>query len=276
MAPFTNPVLQSFVSVAIPLAVMVLTAHSGLFDSIEVETGYDHYAEPADSKLGPIPFPSFIKMPANALVNIGYLLVALYWGVYIFISNNKLASIQNMDAYLMYVLVWMMFLYGPIQFARIVTQNREWAILDQWVTLPIFAWVMVTCKTLLTDWQPRVAVLTMMASIMSYNLVFTMEQGFDVALLPHIVYAVSSSWNLCTKYTPPGYKRDFGAAVLMCAGFVALKVADFHLAQFGAFQEFTGHFWSKICDALQAHFALKVLFKVSLVRGARNLAKKLF
>ncbi|XP_041469802.1 transmembrane protein 187-like [Lytechinus variegatus] len=276
MAPFTNPVLQSFLSVAVPLAVLVLIVHSGLFDSIKVETGYDHYAEPADSKLGPIPFPSCIKMPANALVNIGYMLVAMYWGIYIFISNNQLTSIQNMDAYLMYVLVWMMFLYAPVQFARIITQKQEWAILDQWVTLPIFAWVMVTCKTLLTDWQPKFVVLTILASLMSYNLVFTMEQGFDIALLPHIVYAVSASWDLCSKYTPPGYRRDFGMAVLMCAGFVVLKVCDFHLAQFWIFQELTGHFWSKVCDALQAHFALQVLFKVSLIRGARNLAKKLF
>lgn len=276
MASFTNPVLQSFISVTVPLGVMLLTIYSGLYDTVKAETGYDHYAEPADSKLGPIPFPSFIKMPANTLVNIGYLLVALYWGVYTFICNSKLSSIQNTDAYLIYVMVWMMFFYGPIQCARIVTQHHRWAVLDQWVTLPIFAWVMVMSRTLQTEWQPRQTVVTMLASIMSYNLVFTMEQGFDVALLPHIVYAVSSSWSVCTKYAPPGYKQKFAAAVLMCAGFVILKVADFHLAKMSPFQELTGHFWSKVCDFLQAHFALHVFFSIGLIRGARNLAKKLF
>ncbi|XP_072167491.1 transmembrane protein 187-like isoform X2 [Diadema setosum] len=276
MASFNYPVLQSFVSVVVPLTLMILIVYSGIFDHIEVETGYDHYAEAADSTLGPIQFPASIKMPANALVNIGYPLVALYWGVYTFVFNSKLTSIQNLDAYLLYVMVWMIFLYGPVQFVRIVTQTREWAFLDQWVTLPIFGWVMVISKTMMTEWQPKVATLTMAASIMSYNLIFTIEHGFEVALLPHVVYAISSGWSATKKYTPPGYMRNFVAAVLTCAGFVLLKVADFHLAQYKPFQDLTGHFWSKVCDVLQAHYALKLFFSISVVRGARNLAKKLF
>jgi hypothetical protein len=49
----------------------------------------------------------------------------------------------------------------------------------------------------------------------------------------------------------------FFLAALFCAGFVLLKVYDHKVASFGgAFERFTGHFWSKMCDAAQLHFVL--------------------
>ena len=63
-----------FFSVAVlcPLCIAFTIAGFGVLDRAKVDTDFNHYAEKADPS-------SFLKMPANALVNIAYSLVGIYW-----------------------------------------------------------------------------------------------------------------------------------------------------------------------------------------------------
>src|SRR5690348_10028962 len=96
-----------------------------MFSNIPIECGGEHYAEPYDSN-------SHLKMPMNALVNIGYILVGFSW---LHFSYKRLKRDNHL--FIMFSLLAM--IYGPIQYLRITQQSRLYGILDQWITLPFFA-----------------------------------------------------------------------------------------------------------------------------------------
>src|SRR5437870_4296900 len=98
---------------------------------IAVELGPAAYAEPYDAD-------TLLKMPANALVNGLYVVVGLAWlartrGP----AHATLRPLRaRFDAFALMAIA-----YGALQFTRIVTQDRLFAVLDQWATFPFFAYV---------------------------------------------------------------------------------------------------------------------------------------
>lgn len=90
------------------------------FERVDVELGLEYYAEKGDPS-------TFLKMPANASVNLGYLLVGLYWLWKIHKLEKKLKD----QAFFYYLFSWMSVFYALVQFGRIVTQTRLFAVIDQ-------------------------------------------------------------------------------------------------------------------------------------------------
>ena len=65
--------LSSFLYVLFPLLSAFAVAWTfTIFERAKVELGVEHYAEKGDPS-------TFLKMPANASVNLGYVLVGIYW-----------------------------------------------------------------------------------------------------------------------------------------------------------------------------------------------------
>jgi hypothetical protein len=190
---------------------------------------------------------------------------------------------------------WMSVIYGPIQLHRILSQSYSSAVLDQWITLPIFAWVVVwarhlsaesetgdsqteqgsaiategvtsdSCPLTVTD----LAIMT--GSVASYGLVLLLDYGFEVALGCHIAAAVGAAVCCYRRQAPiPAARRAFIKGAFCCAGFVGLKLLDQQLANLHPFfSRVSGHFLSKICDVLQIHYSLQffdVLSKQSRLR----------
>jgi len=229
------------------------------FKDVLVESGPLHYAEPYDAD-------SFLKMPMNAIVNIGYVIVGIHW----------LQRIQKMNAplwasKLSTLFAYFAIIYGPLQFMRITTQTRFWGILDQWITPPFFSIVSIWNigiylsplkfqKDVKQFWI--IAMCIMSFAALSYLLAVFHPLGFEVALGIQIVGAVSTSFIPLSKMSfDRRLLKPFLFAILSCSAFVILKVLDHHLAKYFFFQKFTGHFWSKIADVLQVHFVLVFLEK---------------
>jgi hypothetical protein len=191
------------------------------FDNVIVEGGPSHYAEFYDES-------SFLKMPYNALVNIGYIILGIFWLRRIatrrFYYWPFFASFSVLVRKQQEVITWRCFgdctvvstsigdqcffcsprtawtteetlisntiasllskavIYGPVQFMRIVTQERLWGILDQWITLPFFALVVAWNIALL--WRPSVlvTVLIEVVSVASYLMATVHPLGFEIAL----------------------------------------------------------------------------------------------
>jgi hypothetical protein len=209
----------------------------GPFDTIAVELGPAAYAEPFVAG-------SPLVMPANALVNVGYLVVGGYW-------LSRARTIER-GRHLVVAFATASLLYAFVQLARIVTQTRAAAIADQWATLPFFALVVAFALELSSQPRRWLQLAVVLASTASYLLALVHPRGFDLALAMHIAAAVTAClWSLRRENA-----AAFVAALLCCLGFVFLKLGDFWLAGFAPFQRLTGHFWSKVCDALQIHFVL--------------------
>ncbi|RMX37029.1 hypothetical protein pdam_00005066 [Pocillopora damicornis] len=83
-----------------------------IFERVNVELGLEYYAEKGDPS-------TFLKMPANASVNLGYLLVGLYW----LWKIRKLEKKLKDQAFFYYLFSWMSVFYALVQFGRIVTQT---------------------------------------------------------------------------------------------------------------------------------------------------------
>jgi len=222
------------------------------FKDVLVESGPLHYAEPYDAD-------SFLKMPMNAIVNIGYVIVGIHW----------LHRIQKMNAPLWASQLWIFFcwvsiIYGPLQFMRIATQTRFWGILDQWITLPYFSIVSIWNIGIYLSPQKKdikqfwmIAICILCFSILSYLLALLHPLGFEFALGIQIFAAVSTSLIPLSKMSfNRRLLKPYLFASLSCSAFVILKVMDHQLAKYVLFQRFTGHFWSKIGDVLQVHFVL--------------------
>jgi len=105
------------------IATCVLLAGSWM-DSVQVHLGLDHYAE----SLSPLS-TTWLPMPFNAVVNVGYVAVGVFWILHV--RNNAAWMMRADEAYLMYVLAWMLVLYGPVQLVRILS---HWRRLEFWTS----------------------------------------------------------------------------------------------------------------------------------------------
>lgn len=239
--------------VAVASCLCVATVCMGVFEGVFVQVGYEHYAEAPVAGL-----PAFLAMPFNSLINLAYVLLGVYW-----LQRNAGAP-QRPEAgprarYLKDVFAGMALVYGPVQWLRIGTQAHRAAVLDQWLTLPIFAWPVAWCLYLDRGWKPRVLLATECLSLCSYGLALLHPCGFEVALGAHIAAAVGQALLVQGRYGSTRSGVYLAMGVLSCLGFVVLKLCDHQLAQWHLFRRLTGHFWSKVCDVLQFHFAFLFL-----------------
>ena len=247
--------------------VVLLTG--SLMDNVHVNLGLQHYSESLS-----LLSTAFLPMPLNTIVNVGYVAVGVFWIRHVH-SLLTGGAISVDDAYLMFVLAWMLVLYGPVQFVRIVTHWRVAGILDQWYTLPIFAWVGVSCREIgrpcgrCNIWSVGII---MAVSVASYGLTLLHRYGFEVALAAHITGVVAQAWwvhhRSSSERNRQRRRAAFFRAVLCCFGFVTLKLADWRLVRLLPipFAVFTGHFWSKVADFMQAHYSCRFL-EASLPTG---------
>jgi len=226
-----------------------------MFDSVVVESGPTHYAEPFRGE-------TFLKMPANALVNLGYILVGLMW---LPVVSRFSATHRSFAVLFCIVSIF----YGPIQFGRIVTQSRMWGILDQWITLPFFAVVVVwnlKSLNLRTPW----CLLLLCCSVASYGLAGVFTFGFEIALAAHIVAVAATclaQWSVHSSAQSNVLLLALLRGLLWCFGFVILKLFDHSVTDateslFGT-RLLSGHFLSKLCDIMQIHAALTFFWMVS-------------
>ncbi|MBN3277188.1 TM187 protein, partial [Polyodon spathula] len=238
--------------VALSCSLCVAIATSGFFDSVLVDLGYEHYAERPVSLL-----PACLAMPFNSLVNLGYVLLGVYW-------LRRGTENAGRGAYFKDVFALMALVYGPIQWLRIATQARRLAVLDQWFTLPIFAWVPIWCHYIAGGWSPRHVLVVEAASLCSYGLALSHDLGFELALGCHVALAVTQGLRIQRRFGDSQSLACLAGAVLSCVGFVVLKLLDHRLAeQLWIFRHLSGHFCSKVCDVLQFHFSFLFLWRLT-------------
>lgn len=242
--------------VVIPLGMIAALSRTSVFSDVHVDLTYEHYAEERLDYL-----PAVVAMPCNCLVNVGYFLVGLYWlfwGGYI--------QEREDSRYLREVFAVMAICYAPVQWTRLATLQRAPAVLDQWVTLPIFAWVPAWIdhiEDLPRRWRSRRAAALELCSVLSYGLALAHELGFEAALACHVTFAVYKGVRVQVSHGDDRSRRHLLQAMASCAGFVGLKLLDHRLSEFWLFQRFTGHFWSKVCDVLQFHYSFCFLTTVT-------------
>ncbi|XP_004695244.1 PREDICTED: transmembrane protein 187 [Condylura cristata] len=240
---------QALLHVAVTTCLCAAATHTGAFAGAFVQVGYEHYAEAPVAGL-----PGCLAMPFNSLVNLAYVLLGLHW-------LRRRAGGPRLR-YLKDAFASMALLYGPVQWLRISTQARPAALLDQWVTLPIFAWPVVWGLYLDWGWRPRLFLAVEGLALSSYGLALLHPCGFEVALGAHIAAALGQALRAHRRHGSASSGTYLALAMLCCLGFVGLKLYDHELAQWYLFRRLTGHFWSKVCDVLQFHFAF--LFLMSL------------
>lgn len=257
---------SAFVLVVLLFGVCMAVTCSGLMDGVWTELGYEHYAERPRSWLPPL-----LAMPANSLVNLGYVVLGALW------LRQKVPG-PGGGGYHKDVFAWMVLAYGPVQWWRIASQAQRAAVLDQWLTLPIFAWVPVWVSHLLEEaggggggGRSRFpgALPVEAASLASYGLALTHRRGFELALGLHIAAALVAGLAAQRCLGDAVSRRHLLHAVASCSGFVALKLLDLPLARLdpglGLLSgPLTGHFWSKLCDLLQIHYTLCFMQHLSL------------
>lgn len=166
--------------VSLAFVIFVALANTGLFERVSVDLSYEHYAEQRVEHL-----PPFLAMPCNNLVNVAYVLMGLYW-----LRWPRAADEAARSLYVRQVFALMALFYAPVQWTRLATLRRAPAVLDQWLTLPIFAWVPVWIHhvELLRSPDQRgasfvgYAASLEAASALSYGLALLHERGFEVAL----------------------------------------------------------------------------------------------
>ncbi|XP_033647586.1 transmembrane protein 187-like [Asterias rubens] len=241
-------VLMSLLPVVVSTSLMIMVVSHGIFDPIKVDLGFEHYAEKPDFTIGSYKLPDWLKlaMPLNALVNIGYVIIGFYWifRTY-FAERNK--TVGSLHAYFAYTFAWMSIVYGPIQLGRILYQTHPSAILDQWVTLPFFTLVILWSKSFIIGWNLNVCLMFMLSSILSYNLVFFSEFGFEVSLILHAASVLNAMLAIHGKYTCEGNIKTLMLTFLAFVMFILFKVLDLHLPRYGdVFTEVSGHFLSKL------------------------------
>lgn len=241
-------------------------ASTPIFDSIEnVEMGFEHYAEKQSSFAAKY-FPS-LRMPLNTFVNVGYVVVGIYWLLKIYSLQTVL---QPKEQYCFRVFAWMSTVYGSVQCLRIYTQLRFFALLDQWLTLPIFAWFYIIGHVIKYKWNAKLFIAIIAASSCSYFLSNFFFRGFEVALSIHIICDVAIALSLYKQYHSPRVTMLFFLTLFACGGFVVLKLADFELLKYGDIFAFvSGHFLSKICDILQIHWTFDFFLAIIFQRNKR-------
>lgn len=247
--------------VSLLFALCAALASTRLFEDVAVDVTYAHYAERPVANM-----PAILAMPCNCLINLGYVCVGLYW-------LRGRDGEPRQSRYMREAFALMAIFYGPVQWVRLATLRRAPAVLDQWITLPIFAWVSAWIGV--TERLPENVRLSHVAavefaSILSYGLALVHELGFEVALGLHVAITVYKGLRVQGTH---GDTRSLGflrLAVCSCAGFVVLKLLDHWLAQFQLFQRFTGHFWSKVCDVLQFHYSFCFLTSLRHKTGSSD------
>lgn len=246
--------MSAVVHVLTPFVLCIALANTDIFNEVLVDVTYDHYAEKTVDSL-----PAFLAMPFNCLINLGYILLGIYWLLQPVTGRKDSRAV----AYAKNVFALMAIAYGPVQWVRLSTLRRAPSVLDQWFTLPIFAWVPVWCNVIVNGWSSRYTVIVETCSILSYGLALLHDRGFEVALGCHIAFAVFKGVQAQKSHGDAVSMRYFCLAVLSCFGFVVLKLLDHTLAEHWMFQKLTGHFWSKVCDILQFHYGFCFLTHLS-------------
>lgn len=256
---------RALLHVSLPFGLCVALANTSLFDGVEVDLSYDHYAEKRIDYL-----PGFLAMPCNCLVNLAYILMGLYWLLW-----HRDARETEQSRYMREVFAFMAVFYAPVQWTRLAVLQRAPAVLDQWFTLPIFAWVPVWISFIERSpakWSASHAAALELLSILSYGLALAHERGFEAALGCHVALAVYKGVRVQREHGDGGTRRYLLLAVLSCVGFVVLKLLDHWLARHRLFQRLTGHFWSKVCDVLQFHFSF--CFLTTLTQRTKTAARR--
>ncbi|XP_013870996.1 transmembrane protein 187 [Austrofundulus limnaeus] len=237
---------SALLHVFVPFTLCVFLANTSLFGQVQVDLTYEHYAEKKVDFM-----PALLAMPFNCLVNATYVFLGLYW-----LFWRRGVEETEQSCYLRQVFALMALLYGPVQWTRLATLRRAPAVLDQWFTLPIFAWVLVWLDFVeRAKWRASYAARVELCSVVSYSLALAHERGFDVALGFHVALAAFKGIRVQLARGDSLTAGYLLLALLSCAGFVVLKLLDLWLAQFWLFQTLTGHFWSKVFDVLQFHFS---------------------
>ncbi len=251
--------MSALVHVLIPFLLCIALANTHIFDKVLVDVTYDHYAEKKVDNL-----PAFLAMPFNCLINLGYILLGIYWILQPMSDNRDTRA----AAYTKDVFALMAVAYGPVQWVRLATLRRAPSVLDQWFTLPIFAWVLVWCHVVDKGWSSRYALMVESCSVLSYGLALFHDRGFEAALGFHIAFAAFKGVRAQMSLGDTASMRYLCLALLSCAGFVLLKLLDHSLAEYWVFQNLTGHSGPKF--ATFCSFITAFVFSLALVKMHTN------
>lgn len=269
---FTSTIITTFYVTVTYFIGMYYVIKLGYFDGVKTENGLKFYAEIAHPKLKEL-LPT-LQMPLNTLVNMGYLNVGLIVVAHAqkLLMNKKL---KDSDAAMFFIFAWSTFLYGHVQFWRIILQDHHHAVMDQWITLPIFAWVVAWTCHLYHGWSIVRNIAIVALSTASYCLAWYSPTGFEIALGGHIVCALFYATLLYSSTTSKKAGRAFWISLVMCCGFVGLKLLDLELPKYHpVFTTVSGHFLSKVCDFLQVYYVAQFFMHVNLAANNRSLKTK--
>lgn len=104
--------MSALVHVLIPLLLCIALANTHIFDKVLVDVAYDHYAEKKVDNL-----PAFLAMPFNCLINLGYILLGIYWILQPMSDNrDTCAAVYTKDVFALMAVT-----YGPVQWVRLAT-----------------------------------------------------------------------------------------------------------------------------------------------------------
>ena len=269
---FTSTIITTFYVTVAYFFAMHYVIKLGYFDEVHTENGLEFYAEKAHPKLKEI-LPS-LKMPLNTLVNMGYLNVGLIVIAHVqkLFMNKKLS---NSDAAMFFIFGWSSFLYGHVQFWRIILQEHREAVMNQWITLPIFAWTVAWTCHLYYGWSLLRNISIVAVSTMSYCLTWYSRYGFEISLGLHIATALLCGALLYCTTTSKKAGRAFWVSAVMCCGFVSLKLLDLELPKYHPlFTTVSGHFLSKICDFVQIYHVSQFFMHVNIAANNQMLKTK--
>ncbi|XP_064606532.1 transmembrane protein 187-like [Liolophura sinensis] len=261
---------KTFLQVTLVTGAVCSLVYFGFFDKVNVELGYKHYAEETILIQWLPALRHILRMPLNTLVCIGYLVVGIHW----LIHTEDLVeekSLMYTDGYVMTVFNWMSVFYGPLQCLRIVTQLHPFAVLDQWVTLPFFAWVVVWSVHCVRhnsqSWSTSIPVICVGLSLSSYCLTLVCNYGFEICLVIHIIASVVAGLRAYKRFSNDESRSSLLKAIFCCFGFVLLKVYDLEMKKLHwVFSTISGHFLSKICDIFQIHYVNSFFLNILITR----------
>ncbi|XP_046358232.2 transmembrane protein 187-like isoform X2 [Haliotis rufescens] len=263
---------KALASVSLFTVILAAIIYNGFFDSVLIELGFQHYAEkPSNFNMF---FPSFVKMPLNTAVNVGYIFLGAYWCAITTICREN-NVINDFDAFIFYLFNIMAGFYGAVQALRIITQIHGFGVMDQWSTLPFFMVVVIWGIYTKWGWNVPLFLFLIIVSLASYSLTLFTPIGFEIALGIHVVLAVTGALIGYSKYPCRNARHYFVLALLSCAGFIGLKLLDFELVKYHEiFNKVSGHFLSKIADIMQIHYVNEYFRSLVIQRFLLQKAKK--